>query len=118
MSPDHRLRSLSKPLEDLLPQRFVDGQPEAASSLLARARNGPGRSVWDLAPEPPRKVIEISWSPVNLNPDPSLVFVFRDLSMVTQIQDELTASRNTLEKQVASRTLELRKARDEALAAN
>ncbi len=112
-----RLQSLGKPLVDLLPENFVDGHPKTAFDLLARARNGSGRTNWDLAPGSPRHVLEVSWSPVNIHPDPSLVFVFRDLSAITRIQDELTASRNTLEKQVASRTLELRKARDQAIAA-
>ncbi len=112
-----RLQSLGKPLVQLLPQNFVDGQPRTAFDLLARARNGSGRTNWDMSPGSPRHVLEVSWSPVNIQPDPSLVFVFRDLSAITRIQDELTASRNTLEKQVASRTLELRKARDQAIAA-
>ncbi|MEA5443727.1 ATP-binding protein [Cyanobium gracile] len=112
-----RLHSLGKPIDELLPQRFVEGQPGPVFDLLGRARNRSGRTVWDLSPVPPRKVVEVSWSPVNLQPDPSLVFVFRDLSDITRIQDELTDSRDSLEKQVASRTLELRQARDEALAA-
>ncbi len=112
-----RIQSLGKPLIELLPQNFVDGHPRTAFDLLARARNGSGRTIWDMAPGSPRHVLEVSWSPVNIHPDPSLVFVFRDLSAITRIQDELTASRNTLEKQVASRTLELRQARDQAIAA-
>jgi PAS domain S-box-containing protein len=112
-----RLKCLGQSISQLLPSRYVDNHIESSECLLAWARNGPGRSVWDLSPLPPRKVIEVKWSPVNLNPDPSLVFVFRDLSEVSRAQDEVTRSRDNLEKEVASRTLELKQARDEALAA-
>lgn len=112
-----RLLSLGRPLDELLPPHFIDGGEEIASDLLEGAHLGPGCLLWDLTPTPPRRVVEIKWSPVNLKPDPSLVFVFRDLTEVTRAQDQITQARDTLEQDVAVRTLELRQARDEALAA-
>lgn len=112
-----RLHSLGRRLSDLLPQRYVDGRPSSSDCLLAWARQRAGRCLWDFSPTPPRRVYEVKWSPVNLNPVPSLVFVFRDLSEITNAQDQITRARDTLEEEVAARTRELKQARDEALAA-
>ncbi|MDM7936084.1 MAG: ATP-binding protein [Cyanobium sp. CZS 48M] len=112
-----RLLSLGRLLDDLLPPHFIDGIQETPRDLLDGARLGPGSLLWDLTPTPPRRVVEVKWSPVNLKPDPSLVFVFRDLTEITRAQDQITKARDTLEQDVAARTLELQQARDEALAA-
>jgi signal transduction histidine kinase/ActR/RegA family two-component response regulator len=112
-----RLRSLGRRLSDLLPQRYVDGKPSSSDCLLAWARQRSGRCLWDFSATLPRRVYEVKWSPVNLNPAPSLVFVFRDLSEITNAQDQITRARDTLEQEVAARTRELKQARDEALAA-
>ncbi len=109
--------SLGRLLDDLLPPHFIDGIQETPRDLLDGARLGPGSLLWDLTPTPPRRVVEVKWSPVNLKPDPSLVFVFRDLTEITRAQDQITKARDTLEQDVAARTLELQQARDEALAA-
>ena len=113
-----RLLSLGRLLDELMPTHFVDGRPEPARGLLEGARLGPGSLLWDLTPTPPRRVVEVKWSPVNLKPDPSLVFVFRDLTEITRAQDQIIQARDTLEQDVAARTYELQQARDEALAAN
>ncbi|MBD2717412.1 ATP-binding protein [Synechococcus sp. FACHB-909] len=60
----------------------------------------------------------MSWATVNVPSKPSLVFTFRDQSAIVQAQDRLIDARDQLEQQVAQRTLELRQARDEALAAS
>ncbi|AFY27565.1 ATP-binding protein [Cyanobium gracile] len=112
-----RLKSLGKELDDLVPTGYVEGRHKPMNSLIALARNGPGRSIMDRALSGPRQVMEVSWSPVNFHPEPSLVFVFKDLSEITRVQDALTASRDSLEEEVASRTRQLQKARDEAQAA-
>lgn len=112
-----RLLSLGRPLVELMPPHYVEGSPESSRDLLEEARHGPGSLMWDLTPTSPRRVVEVKWSPVNLNPDPSLVFVFRDLTEITIAQDQITRARDTLEHDVAARTLELQQARDEALAA-
>ncbi len=113
-----RLQSLGQSLPDLLPQRYENGQSLASGDLLLWARNGPGRSIWDLTPQPPREVLEVKWSPVNLSNDASLIFVFRDLSDIVRVKDQLTHSRDFLEQEVSTRTLELQEARDVALAAS
>ncbi len=112
-----RLLSLGRLLVELMPPHYVEGSPEFSRDLLEEARHGPGSLLWDLTPTSPRRVVEVTWSPVNLNPDPSLVFVFRDLTEITIAQDQITRARDTLEQDVAARTLELQQARDEALAA-
>lgn len=112
-----RLLSLGRLLVELMPPHYVEGSPESSRDLVEEARLGPGSLLWDLTPTPPRRVVEVKWSPVNLNPDPSLVFVLRDLTEITIAQDQIIRARDTLEHDVAARTLELQQARDEALAA-
>ncbi|MCP9849417.1 ATP-binding protein [Cyanobium sp. Morenito 9A2] len=112
-----RLASLGRPLPVLLPSRFINGRPDERDDLIARAVNGAGCSRWDLSSIKPRRVLEVTWSPVLVKPTPSLVFVFRDLSAITKVQDELRWARDNLEQEVQSRTEELLQARDQALAA-
>jgi signal transduction histidine kinase/ActR/RegA family two-component response regulator len=112
-----RLQSLGNYLPDLLPEHYVSGKATRCDQLIAQAANGAGSENWDLSLDPPRRVQEVSWSPVNLLPKPSLVFVFRDLSSIIQAQDEIKRARDNLEQEVFTRTAELQQARDEALAA-
>ncbi len=113
-----RLRSLGEPLPQVLPPRYQQGRPEPSDCLVAWARLGPGRISWDLRPDAPRRVLEVSWAAVPLPEQPSLIFTFRDLSPIVQAQDQLIQARDQLEEQVAERTRELRQARDAALAAS
>jgi signal transduction histidine kinase/ActR/RegA family two-component response regulator len=113
-----RLRSLGEPLPQVLPPHYQQGRPEPSDCLLAWARLGPGRISWDLRPDTPRQVLEVSWAAVPIPEQPSLIFTFRDLSPIVQAQDQLIQARDHLEEQVAERTRELRQARDAALAAS
>ncbi len=113
-----RLQLLAQPLPRVLPPRYQEGRLEPSECLLAWARMGPGRTTWDLRPAPPRRVVEVSWAAVRIPEQPSLIFVFRDLTPVVEAQDRLIEARERLEEQVEARTRELVEARDEALAAN
>ncbi|WP_216920779.1 ATP-binding protein [Synechococcus sp. CCAP 1479/9] len=113
-----RLQCLGRSLSGILP----DSQPQATAEPTAGqpfwTQAPEGTSTWELASAPPRRVIEVSWATVNVPSKPSLVFTFRDQSAIVQAQDRLIDARDQLEQQVAQRTLELRQARDEALAAS
>jgi signal transduction histidine kinase len=113
-----RLQSLGCPLADLLPCRYLGGRPEPADCLIQWARLGPGSVTWELSPTPPRRVLEVKWSVVNLQTNPSLIFAFRDMTGIVLAQEQLLDARNRMERQVIERTAELQQARDEALAAS
>ncbi|MFM7675409.1 MAG: ATP-binding protein [Synechococcus sp.] len=113
-----RLQLIAQYLPKVLPPRYQEGRPEPSDCLLAWAQMGPGRITWDLRPVPPRRVMEVSWASVPIPEQPSLIFVFRDLTPVVEAQDRLIEARERLEEEVAARTQELVEARDEALAAN
>lgn len=113
-----RLQCLGRPIDALLPQRFVNGSCQHDESLVALARNGAGRTTWDLTPGAPRRVVEVTWATVNIPSKPSLVFTFRDQSAIVQAQDALLQARDRLEHDVEERTRELKLARDEAVAAS
>ncbi len=107
-------RSLSRILPDSQPQ--ATAEPTAGQPFWTQAPEG--TTTWEFTSAPPRRVIEVSWATVNVPSKPSLVFTFRDQSAIVQAQDRLIDARDQLEQQVAQRTLELRQARDEALAAS
>ncbi len=112
-----RLQCLGRSLSGILPDRQPTDPPEAlAERFWTQAPQG--TTTWELSSTPPRRVIEVSWATVNVPNKPSLVFTFRDKSAIVQAQDRLIDARDQLEQQVAQRTLELRQARDEALAAS
>jgi hypothetical protein len=113
-----RLQSLGRSLADLLPPRYQSGRQEPTECVVAWARLGPGSTTWDLTPEPPRRVLAVTWAQVPLPAKPSLIFTFRDQTDITRAQDELVKARDELEARVAERTQELRLARDEAIRAN
>ncbi len=113
-----RLQSLGCPLAELLPCRYLGGRPEPADCLIQWARLGPGSVTWELSPAPPRRVLEVKWSVVNLQTNPSLIFVFRDLTGIVLAQEQLLQARDQMEQQVIERTAQLQQARDEALAAS
>jgi signal transduction histidine kinase/ActR/RegA family two-component response regulator len=116
---DHpRLFLLGQPLPRVLPPRFQEGRSEPTDCLLAWARLGSGRTTWDLTAQPPRRVVEVSWAPVQIPQQPSLIFTFRDLTPIVEAQDRLIEARERLEEKVAERTRELVEARDDALAAS
>ncbi len=113
-----RLRSLGRSLAELLPPRYQGGRQEPTECVVAWARLGAGNTTWDLTPEPPRRVLAVTWAQVPLPAKPSLIFSFRDQTEITRAQDELVKARDELEARVAERTQELRLARDEAIRAN
>nr|WP_286190913.1 ATP-binding protein [Synechococcus sp. FACHB-909] len=113
-----RLQCLGRSLSGILPdsQPQATAEPQAGQPFWTQAPEG--TTTWELTSAPPRRVIEVSWATVNVPSKPSLVFTFRDQSAIVQAQDRLIDARDQLEQQVAQRTLELRQARDEALAAS
>jgi signal transduction histidine kinase/ActR/RegA family two-component response regulator len=113
-----RLQSLGRSLIGILPdrQRQHPAEPQAGQPFWSQAPQG--TTTWELRSTPPRRVIAVSWATVNVPGKPSFVFTFRDQSAIVQAQDKLMDARDQLEQQVAQRTLELRQARDEALAAS
>ncbi len=113
-----RLQCLGHCLSQIIPKRHLCELSEPNSDLPFWGSDSEGTTTWELSSEPPRRVFEVSWATVNLPITPSLVFTFRDQSAIVQVQDKLIDARDQLEEQVAQRTLELRQARDEALAAS
>lgn len=113
-----RLQCLGRSLSGILPDRQpqATAEPQAGRPFWTQAPEG--TTTWELSSTPPRRVFAVSWATVNVPSKPSLVFTFRDQSAIVQAQDRLIDARDQLEQQVAQRTLELRQARDEALAAS
>lgn len=113
-----RLATLGQPLDAVLPASYRDQDHNQVARVLGQARNGPGRVCWEIEqPEGP-SVMEVKWSPVNVRPNPSIVFVFRDITAVTLAQRMVNRAKENLEREVTVRTEELEQARDDALAAN
>ncbi len=113
-----RLQCLGRSLSRILPDRQPQNPAELRTGQPFWTQAPEGTTTWELSSAPPRRVIEVSWATVNVPSKPSLVFTFRDQSAIVQAQDRLIDARDQLEQQVAERTLELRQARDEALAAS
>jgi signal transduction histidine kinase/ActR/RegA family two-component response regulator len=113
-----RLQCLGRSLSGILPDRQPQHPAGPQAGQPFWSQDPQGTTTWELTSAPPRRVIEVSWATVNVPSKPSLVFTFRDQSAIVQAQDKLMDARDQLEQQVAQRTLELRQARDEALAAS
>ena len=113
-----RLQCLGVPLIQLLPARYRLGEAEPLPLLPFWTLDSNGTVTWEMTKAPPRRVIEVSWAPVILPGQSSLIFTFRDQSIIVQAQERLIAARDELEMQVELRTRELKASRDEALAAN